>query len=40
MKKFLSSVVDVRLTSLQFRVTGASVGKVEFELAIQKEHTV
>ncbi|KAI8255926.1 putative esterase [Colletotrichum sp. SAR11_239] len=33
------SGLEPRLTLLQFRVTGASVGKVEFELAIQKEHT-
>lgn len=33
-------VRDTLLTPDQFRVTGASVGKVDFELAIQKEHTV
>ncbi|KAF6825899.1 thioesterase superfamily protein [Colletotrichum plurivorum] len=33
------SGLEPRLIRLQFRVTGASVGKVDFELAIQKEHT-
>ncbi|EQB54372.1 thioesterase superfamily protein [Colletotrichum gloeosporioides Cg-14] len=33
------SGLEPRLLGNNFRVTGASVGKVEFELAIQKEHT-
>ncbi|GKT93864.1 thioesterase superfamily protein [Colletotrichum tofieldiae] len=34
------SGLEPRLLGNNFRVTGASVGKVDFELAIQKEHTV
>ncbi|KAF5484740.1 putative esterase [Colletotrichum siamense] len=33
------SGLEPRLLGNNFRVTGASVGNVEFELAIQKEHT-
>ncbi|GJC88021.1 putative esterase C31F10.02 [Colletotrichum liriopes] len=33
------SGLEPRLLGNNFRVTGASVGKVDFELAIQKEHT-